>query len=301
MVDYNMRRLSNLSAVLDAESGLGGTALLIVDPQADFHEGGALAVQGASDDAERIAQLVTDQSEHIDEIVVTLDSHHRMDIAHPMFWTDGRGGGSHPAPFTLIKSEDIQNGTWLPVEEEHKEHCIEYTRKLEEGGKFTLCVWPEHCLIGTPGHAVNPVINKAIQEWAVAKKRTVTYVHKGQHPLTEHYSCFAAEVPVAGDEANENGRILLAKLCARDVVVVCGQASSHCVNFSARDLAAAWKRTTAGGLDEDIARRRMGSLVLLKDGMSPVTGFESEASKFLNDMAGMGISVRSCAEVSLSP
>ena len=43
-----------------------------------------------------------------------------MDIAHPMFWTDGSGGGSHPAPFTLIKSEDIQNGTWLPVEEEHK-------------------------------------------------------------------------------------------------------------------------------------------------------------------------------------
>lgn len=79
---------------------------------------------------------------------------------------------------------------------------------------------------------------------------------------------------MASDEANEKGRILLAKLCARDVVVVCGQASSHCVNFSARDLAAAWKRTTAGDLDGDIARRRMGSLVLLKDGMSPVTGFE---------------------------
>ena len=28
-----------------------------------------------------------------------------------------------------------------------QEHCIEYTRKLEEGGKFTLCVWPEHCLV----------------------------------------------------------------------------------------------------------------------------------------------------------
>lgn len=28
-----------------------------------------------------------------------------------------------------------------------QEHCIEYTRKLAEGGKFTLCVWPEHCLV----------------------------------------------------------------------------------------------------------------------------------------------------------
>lgn len=110
-------------------------------------------------------------------------------------------------------------------------------------------------------------------------------------------SCFAAEVPVEGDEANEKGRAMLAKLCARDRVLVCGQASSHCVNFSARDLAAAWKRTTTvGALDDEIARRRMGCLVLLRDGMSPVVGFEKEADKFLDDMAGMGISVRTCAE-----
>lgn len=90
----------------------------------------------------------------------------------------------------------------------------------------------------------------------------------------ETKSCFAAEVPVQGDEANDKGRAVLAKLCARDRVLVCGQASSHCVNFSARDLAAAWKRTTTGALEDEIARRRMGSLVLLKDGMSPVPGFE---------------------------
>lgn len=107
-------------------------------------------------------------------------------------------------------------------------------------------------------------------------------------------------MPVEGDEANEKGRAVLAKLCARDRVLVCGQASSHCVNFSARDLAAAWKRTTAGGAaledDEMAQRRRMGSLVLLKDGMSPVAGFEKQASEFLDEMAGMGISVRTCAE-----
>lgn len=30
-----------------------------------------------------------------------------------------------------------------------QEHCLEYTRQLEKGGKFTLCVWPEHCLVST--------------------------------------------------------------------------------------------------------------------------------------------------------
>lgn len=80
-----------------------------------------------------------------------------------------------------------------------------------------------------------------------------------------------------GDEANERGRALLARLCALDGVLVCGQASSHCVNFSSRDLAAAWKRTTTGA-PEDEARRRMGGLVLIKDAASPVPGFEVELS-----------------------
>lgn len=37
-----------------------------------------------------------------------------------MFWTDASGSGSHPAPFTLITSEDIEQGTWVPVQDEHK-------------------------------------------------------------------------------------------------------------------------------------------------------------------------------------
>lgn len=71
-----MRRLSNLSAALESEGSLGGTALLIVDPQRDFHEGGSLAVPGATEDAGRIAQLITSHAESIDELIVTLDSHH---------------------------------------------------------------------------------------------------------------------------------------------------------------------------------------------------------------------------------
>lgn len=76
MEDYSLRRLSNLSAVLEAEGSLGGTALLIVDPQRDFHEGGSLAVSGAVEDAGRIAQLIASHAERIDELIVTLDSHH---------------------------------------------------------------------------------------------------------------------------------------------------------------------------------------------------------------------------------
>lgn len=277
----------------DSKVVFGGTALLIVDPQMDFHEGGSLDVPGATADAERIAQLVADHSEKIDEIFVTLDSHHCLDIAHPHFWTDK--SGSHPTPFTKITAKDVAVGRWTPVQQEHRDHCIEYTKKLEAGRKFTLCVWPEHCLIGTTGHAVHPQINEAIQDWAVAQKKTVTYVMKGQYTLSEQYSCFKAEVSVVGDDSNERGKALLDQMCQLDSILLCGQASSHCVNYSARDLAAAWKHSAASS-DENGVRKRMQSLVLLRDGTSPVPGFEKEAANFFADMVGMGVTVRTCRD-----
>lgn len=51
---------------------------------------------------------------------VCFNTPQRLDIAHPMFWTSGDGSGSHPAHFTLVTSETIQQGTWVPVQEEHK-------------------------------------------------------------------------------------------------------------------------------------------------------------------------------------
>ena len=50
--------------------------LLIIDPQVDFHPGGSLAVQGANEDSARIASLISENIQDIDEIYVTLDSHH---------------------------------------------------------------------------------------------------------------------------------------------------------------------------------------------------------------------------------
>lgn len=50
--------------------------LLIIDPQVDFHDGGACSVPHASEDAERIAELISQNISLIDEIIVTLDTHH---------------------------------------------------------------------------------------------------------------------------------------------------------------------------------------------------------------------------------
>lgn len=51
------------------------SALIIVDVQKDFCEGGALAVEGGNDVAERIAAYVYDSSTFYHEIVLTMDTH----------------------------------------------------------------------------------------------------------------------------------------------------------------------------------------------------------------------------------
>ena len=70
-------------------------AFLIIDAQFDFcHPDGALFVPGADADVERIASLIRRFASRIDHIVVTLDTHHVLDIAHPLFWSNAAGQAS---------------------------------------------------------------------------------------------------------------------------------------------------------------------------------------------------------------
>ena len=66
--------------------------------------------------------------------------------------------------------------------------------------------------IGTPGHAVHPSINSALQEWALAKKDAINYVHKGMNCLTEMYSAVLADVPVPEDPSTHLNSALIEQL-----------------------------------------------------------------------------------------
>src|SRR5438552_18322308 len=102
--------------------------LLIIDPQNDFCDlppawcptdpltgaarAPALPVAGAHADMQRLAALVRDGGDLIAKICVTLDSHHRVDIAHPPFWC--RADGSAVAPFTMISAAEVRAGAYAP-------------------------------------------------------------------------------------------------------------------------------------------------------------------------------------------
>lgn len=267
------------------ESKKGGTAVLLIDPQNDFHEGGALAVVGATADSERLAAMIEGHKDKISQICVTLDSHHKMHIANPCFWKDQ--SGKHPNPFTLITPKDIEEGKWTPTRPSLLQHSLEYTRALEADGRYVCCIWPEHCLIGTPGHNVVPSINKALQSWAGHHFDCVNYVNKGTNCLTEMYSGLKADVVIFEDPSTALNTKLIERLMEADRVLIGGQAKSHCVNFTLRDLVAHWPT--------DLCQK----LVLLCDGTSSVTGFEKEGDKFVEDMKKSGVKVCTIKEAFL--
>lgn len=278
----------------------GTTTLLLIDVQHDFHPPhGSLAVTGADADADRIAAFLARHADRLDRVVATMDSHHELHVAHSGFWVDAEG--RHPAPFTPVSSSDVESGRWTPDPNlrvpsaevdpavfgpdvfdsdgnvDVKKYCVEYTKLLEAKGRFQLFIWPEHCIIGTEGHNIVPNVRKSMADWTRATGNIIEWVHKGQNVLTEMYSALAAEVPVT--DANSLNQSLLHSLVASDRVIVAGQALSHCVNFTVRDMVAQWPKD------------QTHKICILTDCTSSVTGFEEAGETFLQDMKEAGVTV----------
>lgn len=257
---------------------------LIIDPQNDFSDtpGAALPVPGASADAERLARLLDRLGDRIAEIHVTLDTHQLVDIAHPVFWLDR--SGRRPAPFTQITVADVENGDWRPFRSEYQQRALDYVRALRDNGRYTLTVWPPHCLIGTWGHNVIPVVAEALRRWEEQGFARVDYVTKGHNPWTEHYSAVQADVPDPTDPTTQLNVRLIKTLETADRVALSGQALSHCVANTVRDIA------------DYFGQESVRKLVLIEDTSSPVPGFEPLARQFLADMKQRGMKTARAAE-----
>lgn len=263
----------------------GDVCLMIIDPQLDFHDAdrtlkrpkGSLAVKGATADSRRTAKMLQKYGDRISRVVVTLDSHHKMHICHSCFWKNA--SGEHPKPFTEITRKAVEMGVWVPVQPGMLTWAVRYCGALEAGKRFTHIIWPDHCLIGTPGAAVEARLQASLDEWATAKQASVTWLLKGQNNKTEMYSALKAEVPVPGDATTKLNTTLIKALTTHRKVVVCGQAKSHCVNQTFRDLAERWPTS------------RMDDLILVQDCTSPVAGFEAVAETFEKDVIKMGARV----------
>ncbi len=207
--------------------------LVIIDMQIDFcHDNGSLNVPGSLGDIRRLVEFIYANAERITSITCSLDSHLPHQIFHPAWWADENG--EHPAPFTMISYDDIKQGKWRPLAAPVQ--STNYVRELEQQAKKRLTIWPYHVMIGGLGNALDPELWSAVIWHSIARKTQPTWLTKGSIPLTEHYSIIQPEVPVPSHPLGGKNKAFLDTLADADVVIVAGEAESHCVLETVEDL-----------------------------------------------------------------
>lgn len=257
--------------------------LFIIDPQVDFcSPNGALYVAGADKDMSRLAAMVGRLGDAIDAITVTLDSHHPIDIAHPIFWRDS--SGAHPGPFTIITADDVNAGRYTTTHPGMMARATKYVNQLKANGRYPLCIWPPHCLIGSEGHAIMPELFTELRQWEERRLRMLNLVTKGSNYWTEHYSAVQADVPDPEDPGTALNWDLIKALKSADTILIAGEALSHCVANTIRDVA------------YNFGPENVKKFCLLEDCSSNVAGFEQLGEAFVRDLTAMGMQVVKSAD-----
>lgn len=281
--------------------------LVAIDYQNDFciaDDGrgnkGTLVVPGAHEDAIRVAKMIQRLGTKIDDISVTLDSHQTVGIERPAWWRRVSDGAEiepftcldiHPDGRRIVKVEFV-GGQKVYTEEEYTTRLpsylhsggatgkgtFGYLQALRAAGRYPHVVWTEHCIVGTWGACIVPELMEALKWWERTFMARVNLVAKGNNPLTEHFSAVKAEVPDPADPSTQLNKELVRSLEQADRVVITGEALSHCVANTARDIASAFG-------DPAYVRK----MVLLTDTTSNVSGFEFLGQQFIADLTKLGM------------
>ncbi|MBI5044497.1 MAG: nicotinamidase [Candidatus Levybacteria bacterium] len=213
---------------------------------------------GAMDDQARAMAFMYKYMGIITEINNTLDTH----VVFQVFFGCAHlnKDGKNPAPYTQISADEYRRGDYRPNPEMAaqlgvdpvwlQKQFIYYCEQLESTGRYKLTIWPDHCLLGTPGHQLTGVMNEMRMFHAWARGANNRLEVKGGNPLTEHYSVFKPEVMTTWDGqaipgAQKNVEFLRrlmglsgqhARKNKRVINILWGQALSHCVAWAIDDF-----------------------------------------------------------------
>lgn len=312
----NEQALFDLANTWRDEHGVGPASsapldihLLMVDmqksfclPQGTLYVGGRSGT-GAVDDSARLASFIYRNARNLKGITATMDTHFAYQIFFSSFWIDP--DGQPLKPYREVTSEQVRRGVarpnpeiawwvanddydWLVKQVEF--YCVE----LEREGKYTLYLWPPHCVVGSDGHPLVGVVHEARMFFSFLRGAQSWVEIKGDNPLTEHYSVFRTEVMRTFDGAvlGRQSTHLVGTLLRTDAVLIAGEASSHCVKNSVEDLL-----NEIRAYDPTLAKK----VYLLTDCMSPVAipdgkggfvaDFTSEAEAALHTFAEAGVNL----------
>jgi nicotinamidase-related amidase len=258
-------RLANGEKLTPAHQNQEKVLFLAIDVQQDFMDNGALGVPGAHGDVERMTHFIYDNMDKITNIAVSIDTHTPHQIFHPCWWIDENG--NNPGPATPITLADLDSGKWRAVI--NPSASRDYVEHLEKDGKKTLVVWPYHCIQGTTGCALENQFSNMVYFHSVAKKTVVQRLVKGQDPLSEMYGIIKPEY----DTKNYINLDFLNKMENYDKIVICGEAKSHCVLESIKQMLEHYKNNL------EVTKK----VYILEDCMSIIPGFEDATEKAFDD------------------
>lgn len=226
------RRTGFASAHEDREK----IALILVDYQYDFVDPlGALYVEGSEHDITRLLKWFYSNANKITSIYASLDTHLPFQIFFSSWWKNGKTG-EPPEPYTTIKIEDVNSGLWIPVFQKELEWSTQYVRSLKDKAKKDLMIWPYHTMEGTMGHQLSAPISEAIAWHSAARKTQPSYIVKGRTIRSEYYGIFGPEVADPQDAESGLNIALLYAIMKYDKIYVAGEAKSHCVLESEKQL-----------------------------------------------------------------
>ncbi len=256
-------------------------AVVLVDYQHDFVDpSGTLYVPGAQQDVMRFLNWFYTNAHRITSIYASLDMHIPFQIFYSSWWKNPKTG-EHPQPFTTITADDVTNNRWVPVIQPG--WSVRYVHQLQQKAKKDLMIWPYHTMEGTLGHMLVAPISEAIAWHSAARKTQPTYVMKGRTIRTEYYGIFGAEIPDPEDPDSGLNVTLLDAVMKHDKVYVAGEAKSHCVLETERQLISRF------GSQPEMMKR----LHFLKDCTSsvqhPVINFDELAEVELAAMERQGV------------
>ncbi len=240
-------------------------------PEFELFVGGRSGM-GAVEDNRRLCEFIYRNLGQITEIVPTMDTHTAMQIFHSDFWVNDKG--EVPEPLTMISLTEVEQEIWKVnpamayslAQEDYRalqNFALHYVQRLSQEGKYLLTIWPYHSMLGGIGHALVSAVEEACFFHNLARHSQTNFEMKGGNPLTENYSVLRPEVlndPKGKPIAHKNTQ-LIQKLLNFDVVIIAGQAKSHCVAWTIQDLL-----TEIQAQDPALAHK----VYLLEDCSSPV-------------------------------
>lgn len=260
------------------------TLLLCIDVQKDFMEGGALGVPGSIADVERLTRFIYNNMGGLTRIMCSLDTHSPHQIFHPCWWQNG--AGDHPAPYTIITHGDVVHDRWRPVID-NPQISLEYLKELEKvgAGKKQLCIWPYHCIGGTDGASLENEFAKMVNFHALARCTSNPMIRKGEDPFSEMYGIIKPEF----SRKNWMNTPVLTAVEKYDKIYVAGEAASHCLMESVRQIAEHFTNRP------DVLQK----ITILKDCTSPIPGFEDATQAVFDNFKNSGIQFAKSTDIQL--